>query len=60
MNPTASIAPTSSHLDIGGAGYIGSHRVDHLPRRGCDVVAFNNHSTGYRTPVQVERGQQDA
>lgn len=32
----------------GGAGFIGSNLVDHLLRRGHDVVAFDNFSTGRR------------
>jgi UDP-glucose 4-epimerase len=35
----------------GGAGYIGSHMVKHLLRRGCDVVTFDNLSTGHRDAV---------
>jgi UDP-glucose 4-epimerase len=38
-------------LVVGGAGYIGSHMVKHLLRRGCDVVTFDNLSTGYRDAV---------
>jgi UDP-glucose 4-epimerase len=36
---------------VGGAGYIGSHMVKHLLRQGCDVVTFDNLSTGYREAV---------
>ena len=48
--------PTSPTLPLhflvaGGAGYIGSHMVKHLPRRGCDVVTFDNLSTGHRDAV---------
>jgi hypothetical protein len=38
-------------LVVGGAGYIGSHMVKHLLRRGCDVVTFDNLSTGHRDAV---------
>lgn len=50
MNPTAP-APLTSSLRVsvvGSLGYIGSHMVKHLPPRGCDVVAFDNLSAGYR------------
>jgi len=33
-------------LVTGGAGFIGSHLVDHLVENGDDVVAFDNLSTG--------------
>ncbi|MDP1643923.1 MAG: NAD-dependent epimerase/dehydratase family protein [Thiobacillus sp.] len=52
MNPIASTAPTSSRLDVGGAGYIGSHRVKHLLRRGGDVVIFGNLSARCHSPVR--------
>ena len=35
-------------LVTGGAGYIGSHAVRELARRGHDVVIYDNLSTGYR------------
>jgi UDP-glucose 4-epimerase len=38
-------------LVVGGAGYIGSHMVKHLLRAGCEVVTFDNLSTGYRDAV---------
>ena len=33
----------------GGAGYIGSHAVRELARRGHEVVIYDNLSTGYRS-----------
>jgi UDP-glucose 4-epimerase len=48
--PTSSIPPLRV-LVVGGAGYIGSHMVKHLLRQGCDVVTFDNLSTGYRDAV---------
>jgi len=33
-------------LITGGAGFIGSHLVDAFMRRGCDVVVFDNLSSG--------------
>jgi UDP-glucose 4-epimerase len=38
-------------LVVGGAGYIGSHMVKRLLRQGCDVVTFDNISTGHRDAV---------
>lgn len=35
-------------LVVGGAGYIGSHVVKRLLRRGCNVVTFDKSSTGHR------------
>lgn len=35
-------------LVIGGAGYIGSHMVQHLLAAGHGVVVADNFSTGYR------------
>ncbi len=43
--------PPLNLLVVGGAGYIGSHMVKHLLRRGCNVVTFDNLSTGYRDAV---------
>lgn len=34
-------------LVTGGAGYIGSHMVRHLAAHGCDVVVYDNLSTGH-------------
>ena len=44
--------PPLNLLVVGGAGYIGSHMVKHLLRRGCDVVTFDNLSTGHRDAVR--------
>jgi UDP-glucose 4-epimerase len=35
-------------LVTGGAGFIGSHIVDELVRRGREVVAYDNFSTGFK------------
>ncbi len=43
--------PPLNLLVVGGAGYIGSHMVKHLLRRGYDVVTFDNLSTGHRDAV---------
>jgi UDP-glucose 4-epimerase len=48
--PPNSTAPLRL-LVVGGAGYIGSHMVKHLLRRGCDIVTFDNLSTGHRDAV---------
>jgi UDP-glucose 4-epimerase len=39
-------------LVCGGAGYIGSHMVRQLLRRGHEPVVFDNLSTGHRAAVQ--------
>ncbi|MEJ1366501.1 MAG: UDP-glucose 4-epimerase GalE [Candidatus Sedimenticola sp. (ex Thyasira tokunagai)] len=39
-------------LVCGGAGYIGSHMVKMLARRGHEVVVFDNLSTGHREAVK--------
>lgn len=36
----------------GGAGFIGSHVVDHLARSGAQVVAFDNLSVGLRSNLR--------
>ncbi|MEM6571706.1 MAG: UDP-glucose 4-epimerase GalE [Planctomycetota bacterium] len=43
--------PEGPVLVCGGAGYIGSHCVALLQRRGVDVVVFDNLSTGHREAV---------
>ncbi|MEM9380833.1 MAG: UDP-glucose 4-epimerase GalE [Planctomycetota bacterium] len=43
--------PAGPVLVCGGAGYIGSHCVALLQRRGVDVVVFDNLSTGHREAV---------
>jgi len=42
-------------LVVGGAGYIGSHTVRLLLKRGHDVRIFDNLSMGHRPSVPVER-----
>lgn len=41
-------------LVTGGAGYIGSHTVKELVRRGYDAVTLDNLSTGHRRLVQSD------
>lgn len=38
-------------LVVGGAGYIGSHMVKLLGRKGCSVTTLDNLSSGYRDAV---------
>lgn len=56
MNTTAPTAPTSTLrvLVTGGSGYIGSHRVKHLLRRGCDFVFFDNLSASCHSPIRKD------
>ncbi len=42
-------------LVVGGGGYIGSHMVKMLARRGHDVATLDNFSTGYRDAVVAGR-----
>lgn len=42
-------------LVIGGAGYIGSHMVQMLGQRGCDVTTLDNLSGGHRDAVLAGR-----
>ncbi|MER2527792.1 MAG: UDP-glucose 4-epimerase GalE [Candidatus Competibacter denitrificans] len=42
-------------LIVGGAGYIGSHMVKLLCRRGCEVTVLDDLSAGYRDAVLAER-----
>jgi len=41
-------------LVTGGAGYVGSHCVKELVRRGYDVVVLDNLSQGHRKAVLTE------
>ncbi|MBM3267182.1 MAG: UDP-glucose 4-epimerase GalE [Candidatus Sericytochromatia bacterium] len=43
---------TEKILVVGGAGYIGSHCVKELARRGYDVVTLDNLSRGHRHAVK--------
>jgi UDP-glucose 4-epimerase len=38
-------------LITGGAGYIGSHVVDHFFKAGLNLVVFDNENTGFRSRV---------
>ncbi len=40
-----------SILVLGGAGYIGSHTVDHLCELGYDVIVADNLSTGHQQAI---------
>ena len=45
----------SKILVTGGAGYIGSHTVDLMIRRGLDPIVVDNLSKGYRHNVDARR-----
>lgn len=42
-------------LVVGGAGYIGSHMVQHLAEKGCEVTTLDNLSAGYEDAVHYGR-----
>lgn len=50
MTPPAHTTPSTPHrlLVIGVAGFMGSRKATHLPRRRCDIVTFGSRSTAYR------------
>jgi UDP-glucose 4-epimerase len=48
-----------SHLVTGGAGFIGSHIVEHLVAEGADVRVFDNLSTGRRENLAPCEGRFD-
>ena len=43
--------PSGPVLVVGGAGYIGSHCVALLQRRGIEVAVFDDLSTGHREAI---------
>lgn len=45
------MTPPKTVLVIGGAGYIGSHMISLLGRKGVDVVTLDNLSSGHRDAV---------
>lgn len=49
------MSSSAAILVTGGAGYIGSHTVDLLMRRGFNPVVVDNLSKGYRHNVSPER-----
>jgi UDP-glucose-4-epimerase GalE len=51
MQPSST--PQGPVLVTGGAGYIGSHAVRALERRGVPVVVLDNLSTGHRSAVRA-------
>jgi UDP-glucose 4-epimerase len=50
---THAARPQGPILVTGGAGYIGSHTVRELERRGVPVVVLDNLSTGHRASVKA-------
>src|SRR5262245_13468095 len=54
MSPAPAPAPPKGPILVpGGAGYIGSHFVRVLERRGVPVVVLDNLSTGHRASVRA-------
>ena len=51
MTPDPNAQPQGPVLVAGGAGYIGSHTVRTLERRGIPAVVFDNLSTGHAQAV---------
>src|SRR5271155_4803748 len=56
-NKTGKLKPTS--VVTGGAGFLGSHLVDYLLRRGHQVVAIDNFVTGSVDNIAHLAGNQD-
>ena len=46
------MAAVKTWLVTGAAGFIGSHLVEHLLRRGHDVVSLDNFATGHRANLE--------
>ena len=43
---------TKRHLVTGGAGFVGSHLVDHLMRQGDEVICLDNYFTGRKENIR--------
>lgn len=48
LKESDSILPSMTYLVTGGAGFIGSHMVDHLLKEGHTVIVVDNLSSGHR------------